>query len=234
VESKLFNGSVDMSSVRIHIAIPNATAMLCDPEVNLRDLRIAFVEGTYSEGIDNQPSQKTKFGSTRIKSLMEKKIRWGKRSITDALPYNDTIPLSQIVAQEGNFIIKQMIVEFPYDEPIAYYGIPTDVQKIAVHDFQIWNFAPTLLKKLFGVIENQVPPSHPLYQLIKHQKEKWYSKSKDQETYKRLRATWLINKPPEALPMKIYELWYGRGALIIPETLKDFRGRDLGTHWKKY
>lgn len=96
MESKLFNGSVGMSSVRIHIAIPNATAMLCDPEVNLGDLRIAFIEGTYSEGIDNLASQKTKFGSSRMKTLMEKKIRWGKGSITKALPFNETIRKSVV------------------------------------------------------------------------------------------------------------------------------------------
>jgi hypothetical protein len=212
-----------MSSSRIHIAIPNSSAMLTDPQLNLGSLRVGYIKGHFTRTIDTTPSSDTKFGSKLERTIEEHHIEWGKKT----LPYNDTITLQEIHDADGPFIITHLIVQWPYEDTVVRQGVPQKVNRIYLHEFKKWPFKPGLFKQLFDRM-----PSHPLYQLLLREKAKWVKRSGDSESFKRMRDTWLINRPPETVPYKIYELWYGRGAMIIPETVGDLKVRELGCEYK--
>ncbi len=207
----------------IHIAIPNSIQMLVDPPLDLGPLRIGLIEGNYTKTVETTPSTKTSFGAKTTRTIEEHRIKWGKKD----LPYNKTVSLQKIYDDEGSFIITQMLVQLPYEEEVAISGVPQKITRIARHHFRKWPFKPGLFKRLFDRM-----PSHPLYKMLLREKRKWAKQTGDVESLKRMRDTWLINRPSEILPMSIYKLWYGKGAMILPETIGDFKGRELGTEYQ--
>ena len=213
-------GSVGVSSSKIHIALPNSSAMLIDG--GMGDLRIGFISGTYSKTINPSEPQETQFGVKQTETIEKHKIHWGSKT----LPYNDTVKLEDIHNSEGAFIIDSMVVQFPYEEKTVVYGVPQMVQSISLHEFKKWPFKPQLFKQLFDRM-----PSHPLYQKIQREREKWAKRSGDTESLRRMRDTWLINRPPERIPYNIYKMWFGKGAMILPESSGEFVGRELGTEY---
>jgi len=197
-------------------------AMLCDPELNLETLRVGFIEGIYNETVGNIELDPTRFGRVFQETRIGKFIRFGAQK--HPVPFNDTIPLREIYESEGNFTVTNLIIEFEYNDKIVYDGVPTEYRRILLHHFKKWNFSPTFLAKIFDRV-----PSHPLYKKIKKGRNKFLQRSGDKEAFKRLRSTWLVNKPVEkGIPYNVYTMWYGRGALIIPEKSADFKGRELG------
>jgi len=212
-----------MSSSSIHIAIPNSTSMLTDPQLNLGSLHVAYIKGHFTRTIDSTPPSHTQYGWKAQRTTEEHMIEWGRKS----LPYNETVTLDDIHNSEGPFIITKMIVAWPDEDVMVMGGVPQKVQKIYLHEFKKWPFKPGLFKQLFDRM-----PSHPLYEILLREKQKWLKRSGDSESFKRMRDTWLINRPPQTVPYKVYELWYGRGAMILPETLGEFKGRELGSEYK--
>jgi hypothetical protein len=211
------------SNNRIHIAIPNSIHMLCDPSLNLDSLRVGFIKGLYTATETSVNFEPTRFSNPIQTTHLSKFIKFGKQDPKHPIAYNDTVSLKEIYDSEGNFTITDLIIQFPYEEKIAVYGIPEVVQNIAYHHFRKWNFSPTFMATIFDRV-----PSHPLYEKLKIERRNFLNRTGDKESYKRFRSTWLVNKPVELLPYKIYELWYGKGALIIPEKQGDFKGRELG------
>lgn len=213
-----------MSSNRIHIAIPNSIAMLCDDSINLDSLHVGYIEGLYNEIIRHDKLEPTKFGSQFNEERVGKFVKFGKLK-KPYLSFNETITIRELYESEGNFTITRLMVEFMYHDKVVYNGVPQDVQRVVLHHFKKWNFSPTFLAKIFDRV-----PSHPLYNLIKKERDNFLKRTGDKEAFKRLRSTWLVNKPNEneAIPYNVYKLWYGRGALIIPESIGDFKGRELG------
>lgn len=221
-----FFGSVDMSSTkveRIHIAIPNSLQMLVDQPLDMGILRVGLIEGNYTKTIETTPLTETQFGVKTTRAIEEHRIKWGKKDCA----YNKTVTLQEIYDGEGPFIITHMIVQFPYPEDVAVYGVPQKITSIAHHEFRKWPFKPGLFKQLFDRM-----PSHPLYQMLLRTKRKWAKKSGDTESLRRMRDTWLINRPTETLPINVYKLWYGKGAMILPEKLGTFVGRELGVEYE--
>lgn len=229
MEKHISNGSVDMSSQgKIHLAIPNSIAMCCDPAINLDDLHVSYIQGFFSETITNNELEPTRFGKPFQSTSRGKYIKFGKAE-PNPLPYAETIELKEFFESEGNFTITKLLVEFLYSSKVVNYGIPQEVTRIIYHTFRPWNFSPIFLAKIFDRV-----PSHPLYKVIKKQREDWLKRGGDIKAYKRLRSTWLVNKPDkkEDVPFDVYTLWYGKGALVIPERLSDFKGRELGLGFK--
>lgn len=187
------------------------------------DLRVGLIEGQCSRTIDVKPPERTRFGEKTTRTTEKYTIKWGSKT----LGYNQTVSLEEIHNAEGPFIITIMIVQWPYEEEVVYMGVPQTIESISRHEFRKWSFKPGLFKQLFNRI-----PSHPLYQKLQREKKKWAKKSGDIESLKRMRDTWLINRPPGTVPYNIYKLWYGKGAMILPETLGDFKGRELGTEYE--
>lgn len=200
--------------------------MLCDPTINLDTLKVGYIEGIYNETTNSTELEQTKFGKRVQEVRIHKYISYGKLH-GQSIPFNETVTLREIYENEGNVTVTRLLVQFPYDDKIVQYGVPTTINKIALHKFTKWNFSPTFLATLFDRV-----PSHPLYEKIKKERKKWLQRTGDVEAFKRLRSTWLVNKPNELLPYKVYEMWYGNGALIIPETLGAFKGRELGDDFK--
>jgi len=222
------SSEIGMSSSEIkgiHIAIPNGSSMLVD--INMDDLHIGFIEGHYTRTISVTEPVETRFGERVTRTIEEHHIQWGKWDLKKAIPYNETVTLREIHEAEAPFIITRMLVEFLYQEDVVINGIPQKIDKVALHRFHKWPFKPGLFKQLFDRM-----PSHPLYTMLVREKKKWAKHSGDIESLKRMRDQWLINKPSEKLPLNIYKLWYGKGAMILPETTGDFKGRELGTEYK--
>lgn len=213
-----------MSLNSIHIALPNSSQMLIDKDMG--DLRIGFIEGNYTKTIDVTDAIETDFGTKSTRTIEEHRIKWGYWNLKKSVPYNETVTLEEIQNSEAAFIITRMLVEFPYEEDMVVNGVPQKVQRIALHRFRKWPFKPGLFKKLFDRM-----PSHPLYQKLLHEKKKWAKRSGDIESLRRMRDTWLINRPNERLPLSTYKLWYQKGAMILPEKPGDFTGRELGTEY---
>ena len=186
------------------------------------DLRVGFIEGTYSKTIKPPEPQETQFGTKQIETVEKHKIHWGSKT----LPYNDTVKLEDIHNSEGAFIIDSMVVQFPYEEKIAVYGVPQMAQSISLHEFKKWPFKPQLFKQLFDRI-----PSLQLYEKIKKERENWAKRTGNIESLRRMRDIWLINRPPERIPYAVYKMWFGKGAAILDESPGEFTGRELGTEY---
>lgn len=210
-----------MSSSRVHIALPNSSQFLMD--LGMGDLRIGLIDGSFTKTVDTTLPAETRFGVKTTRTVEEHRIKWGSKT----LPYDKTVAFEEIYNAEGPFIITRMIVQWPYEkEVVDSYGVPQIIESISLHEFRKWPFKPGLFKKLFDRM-----PSHPLYELLLREKKKWAKRSGDMESLKRMRDTWLINRPPREVPYRVYKLWYGKGAMILPETVGDFKGRELGTDY---
>jgi len=211
-----------MTSNKLHIGIHNNSQVLVD--VGMGDLHIGLIRGAYSKTIDTTPWQETKFGKQQTTTQTKKAISWGKKN----LPFNQTVTLDEIHEAEGPFVISEMIVQWPYEEKVVVQGVPQTVSTICLHHFRKWPFKPGLFKRLFDRI-----PSHPLYNRIINERKKWCRQSKDYETLRRLRDTFLINRPSQRVPYNVYKLWYSKGAMILPEKSGSFVGRELKLDFKE-
>lgn len=216
-----------MSSDRIHIALPNASQYLID--IGMDDLRLALIEGQFTKTLDASTPKETKFAKEIQRTILEKKIKWGAQN----LAFNDTVTLQEVHDAVGPFIITKMIVQWPHSDQVVNGGVPKTVTRIIQHEFTKWPFKPGLFKRMFDRM-----PSYPLWNQIQREKIKWStsrvhsgSTPKDtMEILKRIRDVFLVNAPIKGeVPFADYKLWYRKGAMILPETTSDFKGRELGT-----
>ena len=221
VVSHIFNGSVVMTS-KIHVAIPNNTKMLVDLSAGY--LRVGHIAGNYSKAIDYEV-EKTEYGEHYRTTVEGKRIHWGKLG-SKRLPFNQTRTLEEIYNAEGEFAITSMEIQAPYEHKLITDGVPSTIQSIALFLFTSWSFKPQMIRKILDRM-----PSSKLYELIK-QKRKEMNLS--EETQKRQRDTWLINRMPDGIPAYVYKLWLDTSfATILPELSSTFLGRELGTDYRE-
>lgn len=215
-----------MSSNRIHIALPNASQYLVDTDMG--DLRIGWIEGQYTKTLDVSSPKETRFAKEVQRTTIEKKVKWGQKH----LAYNDAVTLQEIHDDVGPFIITRMIVQWHYTDSVVLGGIAKKLDKVTEHEFSKWPFKPGLFKRMFDRM-----PSFPLWNEIQKEKTKWSSSrahvgsdpKATMEVLRRIRDVFLVNAPVVAeVPLSVYKMWYGKGAMILPETTGNFRGRELG------
>jgi len=209
----------------IHIAIPTSSDMLMDERINLGMMNVAFIQGIYTENLDEGVElPASSYSKRREIHKLQKDIRWGSSSLRNNPTLADTVPFQEIYASEGSFSISRMIVLWPYKSKMVYGGLVDEVDRVAIHDFKTWNFAPNLMQHILDRM-----PSYPLYDAMTKGKQEFVDRVSDKKLARHLlAATWLINKPPESLPLHVYKLWYERGAMIILERSSTFTGRELG------
>lgn len=220
-----FNGVVVMTS-KIHVAIPNNSKMLIDLGAN--DYHIGFIEGNFSKNIESQIT-KTEFGEHYQTAIEGKRIHWGKdprSKKNDHLSFLETKTLQEIYDAEGEFTISCMEIQAPYERKVVIDGVPSTIESIAYFTFNAWSFKPRMIRKILDRM-----PSRKVWEVIKQKRLEWIH---DKETQKRQRDTWLINKMPEGIPQYVYKLWLDTSfAMILPESIGTFLGRELGTDYKE-
>jgi hypothetical protein len=210
---------------KIHVAIPNNTKILMD--LGAGDLHIGFIEGNYSKNVESH-IDKTEYGDHYQTAIEGKRIHWGtsSRMKHGALPFAETKTLQEIYEVEGEFAITSMEVQAPYERKIVTNGVPSTIECIALFFFAAWPFKPKMIRKILDRM-----PSQKVWERIKQKRVEWIH---DEETRKRQRDTWLINKMPEGIPEYVYKLWLDQSfAMILPESIGTFLGRELGTDYKE-
>lgn len=215
-----------MTSSKIHIALPNASQYLVD--TNMGDLRVGLIEGQYTKSLDVSSPKETRFAKEVQRTTIEKRVKWGHRH----LAYNDTVSLQEVHDDVGPFIITRMIAQWYYTDPVVVGGVTQNRDRVTEHEFYKWPFKPGLFKRMFDRM-----PSHPLWNEIQKEKSKWSSSRAHAgtdpkatlEVLRRIRDVFLVNAPNESeVPLAVYKMWYGKGAMILPETTSNFKGRELG------
>jgi len=198
-----------------HIAIATSLTLLVGWGAGR--LHVSKIAGQYSQTLEKYQIDETMFSVTKRALREFKTVAWGKLN----LPFEKTVFLKDIHKVEGEVILSELAVQIPRTEKIVRDGVPELIQASPVlFYFTKWPFKPSFCDKIFNR-----RASGKFYEFLKKQREKY---TNDKEITKRLRDTLLVNKPPrENVTLNEYKLWFGEFALILPESIGDFKGREL-------
>lgn len=219
MELKELCGSVDIR-LRVrkkrHVCIPNALSILVN--IGAGNKRVSRIHGQYSQTIDSGQVEETRFSTTTRRMRDTKLVNWGKENA----PLSDTVPLKKIFDTIGDAILDELVVqEILYEKHDTVYGIPVETESPVKFHFESWSFKPGWTEKILDRT-----PSNKFYKRIKALRQTY---TDDKKLLSRLRDTWLVNKPPRKnLTQSDYNLWWGEIALFLPESIEDFKGRELG------